>query len=111
MHWSPAFLPLDPPVVLGAGDTITVKIDRPPFGEWTWRAAWPGGSQRHSTMRDYLSLAAGIRVFRISFKKSFSDFGSVLDHIEAHACRHGVTLGKGTPPSAADTGAAIAPGQ
>ena len=62
-------------------------------------------------MRDYLSLAAGIRVFRISFKKSFSDFGSVLDDIETHACRHGVTLGKTTPPFAADTGAAIAPGQ
>jgi len=50
MHWSPAFLPLDPPVSLSAGDAIAVKINRPPFGEWTWRTAWPGGSQRHSTM-------------------------------------------------------------
>jgi hypothetical protein len=49
-HWSPAFLPLDPPVTLPPAAGVTFRIDRPPFGEWTWRATWPDGSQRHSTL-------------------------------------------------------------
>lgn len=48
-HWSLAFLPLDPPLELKAGDAIELELDRPEFGEWTWTVSWGGGRQRHST--------------------------------------------------------------
>lgn len=50
MHWSAGFLPLDPPVALSAGDRVTLRLDRAPFGDWTWLVSWPGGTQRHSTL-------------------------------------------------------------
>lgn len=49
MHWSCAFLPLDPPLELKAGEAVTVELDRPEFGEWTWTVTRGADRQRHST--------------------------------------------------------------
>ena len=49
VHWSPVILPLDPPLRLAAGDTVSVELDRPQFGDWTWTIQAPAGRQRHST--------------------------------------------------------------
>lgn len=48
-HWSLAFLPLDPPLELKAGAAVSLELDRPEFGEWTWTVAVGDISQRHST--------------------------------------------------------------
>ena len=72
MHWSAAFLPLDPPVQLSVGDTVTLRLDRVPFGDWTWRASWPGGSQRHSTM-----LAAPMKASTL--RRAALDYAPVLN--------------------------------
>ena len=50
MHWSAGFLPLDPPIPLSVDDRVALRLDRAPYGDWTWRVSWNGGSQRHSTM-------------------------------------------------------------
>jgi len=50
-HWSAAFLPVDPPLELAAGDTVGVELKRPPFGEWTWTVTHAGRRQRHSTFQ------------------------------------------------------------
>lgn len=49
LHWSPVILPLDPPLRLSAGDRVSVELDRPEFGDWTWTVETPAGRQRHST--------------------------------------------------------------
>lgn len=50
MHWTPAFLPLDPPVRVGAGERMTLQIARSPFGDWTWTTQSEAGRRRHSTL-------------------------------------------------------------
>jgi SAM-dependent methyltransferase len=49
-HWSPAYLPLDPPVTLEAGERVSVTVNRPPSGDWTWTLDSARTQQRHSTL-------------------------------------------------------------
>jgi SAM-dependent methyltransferase len=51
MHWSLAFLPLDPPLEFQAGDRVVIELDRPEFGEWTWSVTCGKKRQRHSTFQ------------------------------------------------------------
>jgi len=48
-HWSQAFLPLDPPIEVIAGDRLKVEIDRPENGEWTWIVSHKDTVQKSST--------------------------------------------------------------
>jgi protein arginine N-methyltransferase 1 len=48
-HWSQAFLPLDPPLHVSAGQVVSFELERPEFGEWTWTLTHEGKRQRHST--------------------------------------------------------------
>ena len=50
LHWSPAFLPLDPPLRFDRRDEVTFKLDRNPLGDWTWRVDSPRGRRQHSTL-------------------------------------------------------------
>jgi len=64
LHWSPAFLPLDPPLPLTAGDTLRIGLERPARGDWTWTLHAPSGERRHST---FLGSADGlIRLSRLA---------------------------------------------
>jgi predicted RNA methylase len=49
LHWSAAFLPLDPPLELQAGAEVTFKLQRPAFGDWSWKIKAGSTSQQHST--------------------------------------------------------------
>ena len=55
MHWSLAFLPLDPPMEFQAGDQVVIELDRPDFGEWTWSVHCGTQRQRHSTFQNRLA--------------------------------------------------------
>ena len=37
LHWSSVFLPFDPAIELKAEEELTFKLQRPLFGDWTWR--------------------------------------------------------------------------
>jgi predicted RNA methylase len=50
LHWSSAFLPLDPPVAFERGEQVSFTLDRAPFGDWTWKVRTGATSQRHSTL-------------------------------------------------------------
>jgi SAM-dependent methyltransferase len=58
MHWSPALLPIDPPLPLTAGDELTMSLLRPAFGDWTWSLTAPAGTRRHSS---FLAKSDGFR--------------------------------------------------
>lgn len=49
LHWSAAFLPLDPPIALQEGQTATFKLQRPVYGDWNWCIKTNNTSQQHST--------------------------------------------------------------
>lgn len=48
-HWNQAFLPLDPPVSVQAGQIMKFDLKRLEFGEWTWTVTIDDVRQRHST--------------------------------------------------------------
>jgi SAM-dependent methyltransferase len=49
IHWSPAMLPLDPPLPLEEGEQVRIELHRPLAGDWTWSIGARAGSRRHST--------------------------------------------------------------
>ncbi|MEH6589989.1 MAG: class I SAM-dependent methyltransferase [Halioglobus sp.] len=36
-HWSQACLPVVPPLIVQGGEEISLQINRPQFGDWSWR--------------------------------------------------------------------------
>lgn len=48
-HWRQAFLPLDPVVEVAPGEVIHVEINRPAFGEWSWKCEVGEVQMQHST--------------------------------------------------------------
>ena len=50
VHWSPVYMPLDPPVPIDEGQELTVNVDRMPKGDWSWRVRAGAVTRRHSTM-------------------------------------------------------------
>ncbi len=56
LHWSPVFLPLDPPLRLEPGQSVSFMLDRQPGGEWNWRIRCDGQSRRHSTLLSHLLM-------------------------------------------------------
>jgi SAM-dependent methyltransferase len=48
-HWTPALLPLDPPLEVETGDELFLSLTRPPRGDWTWRVKIDSSEQTHST--------------------------------------------------------------
>ena len=83
MHWSPAFLPLDPPIPLAEGDTLSVRIDRAPYGDWTWRVASPHGSQRHSTLLSAPLKASTLRKAALDYTPVPNEEGQAVQFILA----------------------------
>jgi SAM-dependent methyltransferase len=49
IHWSPAMLPLDPPLPLREGQRVKIELHRPFAGDWTWSARVDDAARRHST--------------------------------------------------------------
>lgn len=61
LHWSAAFLPLDPPMPLELGEQVSFSLDRQPYGDWTWRLQSATASRRHSTLLSAPMKASTLR--------------------------------------------------
>ena len=48
-HWSQVFLPIEQAAEVSAGESVSVRIDRPQYGEWTWRTQVGSSSFKQST--------------------------------------------------------------
>jgi SAM-dependent methyltransferase len=81
VHWSPAFLPLDAPVVSKQNDVVSLRIDRPPFGEWTWRTSWNGVSQRHSTLLSAPATLGTVRKAALDYRPSLAPSGEAAQFV------------------------------
>jgi hypothetical protein len=67
LHWSAAFLPLDPPLELTASEEVTFRLQRPPYGDWSWLVQTDRTQQQHST---FLSVPMSLK----SLKKASLDY-------------------------------------
>ena len=78
MHWSQAFLPLDPPLPLERGERATLTVDRPSRGDWTWQVKTRAGVQRHSTLFAAPMTPDTLRMASRQFTPALSDDGRVV---------------------------------
>jgi predicted RNA methylase len=68
LHWAQAFLPLDPPISLTAGETVTFTLQRPPFSDWSWAVQTPHTQQSHSTFFSMPMTLASIKKNSIAYQ-------------------------------------------
>ncbi len=61
LHWSAAFLPLDPPLAVEVGDRLTFSLHRPAFGDWNWTVQTAETKQSHSTFFSQPMTLASIK--------------------------------------------------
>jgi len=83
LHWSPAFLPLDPPVAFEQGEQVSFTLDRAPFGDWTWRVRSATADQRHSTLLSAPMDAATLKKAVVDYMPSLNIDGRALAEVLA----------------------------
>lgn len=61
VHWSSAILPLDPPLPLQTGEEILVSLQRPVYGDWTWRVSSASASRQQSCFLSRMDAPSRLR--------------------------------------------------
>ena len=84
MHWSQAFLPLDPPLAVECGDRVTFGLSRAPHGDWTWTVEAPAGTRRHSTLLEMPLTAGHVRQATVDYAPSLNPAGKAAMYVLAH---------------------------
>ena len=90
VHWSQAFLPLDPPVTVTRGERVVFTLSRAPHGDWTWGMRSESGKRRHSTL---LSMPIAARTLR----QAALDYIPTLN-VDGRAQRFVLSMCDGTRP-------------
>ena len=75
VHWSPALLPLDPPLPLEAGEGIAISLQRPAHGDWTWTVEAASGSRRHSSFLARVDNPRQLRKMAPNYRADLSQRG------------------------------------
>jgi predicted RNA methylase len=81
LHWSAAFLPLDPPLELAVGEEINFKLQRPAFGDWSWKVKTNTTSQQHSTFLASPMTLKKIKKFSPQYQPSLNDKGKAAQYV------------------------------
>ena len=88
VHWSPAFLPVDPPIEVKKGDQLRFRLVRPPFGPWSWFVESEKTEQRHCTLFARPLTADALSKVSPEYRPSVSKDGEatrfVLSQIDGH---------------------------
>ncbi|MGQ0733979.1 MAG: SAM-dependent methyltransferase, partial [Acidobacteriota bacterium] len=81
LHWSPAFLPLDPPMPVRAGETLSLALNRAPFGDWIWSATAASTMQQHSTLLSAPVNLSTVRKVAVTFRPSLDPEGAAVQYV------------------------------
>jgi SAM-dependent methyltransferase len=81
LHWSAAFLPLDPPLSVTQGESITLRLQRPVGGDWTWNTQTSQAKQQRSTFFAVPMTLKTLRCVASDYKPQLSDKGEALLYI------------------------------
>jgi SAM-dependent methyltransferase len=80
-HWSQAFLPIDPPMPVAAGDVMSFRLQRPEFGEWTWTVKTGNTSQKHSTFLSQPVLSSVVQKKTDDYKAALNTKGQAAMYV------------------------------
>jgi predicted RNA methylase len=85
LHWSPAFLPLDPPIEVKAGEEITFKLQRPPNGDWTWEIRTDRTQQVRSTFFSVPRSIKSLKKLAWDYQPQINDKGKAALYVLSHS--------------------------
>jgi hypothetical protein len=88
VHWSPAFLPVDPPIEVSKGDQLRFRLVRPSFGPWSWFVESKEGEQRHSTLFARPLPPKALSKISPDYRPSVSKDGETTRFVLAHMDGH-----------------------
>ncbi len=84
MHWSAAFLPLDPPIALIAGEQVNFRLQRPPFGDWSWHVRTATTQQHHSTFFSVPMTLKTLKKASSDYLPQLTDRGRAAQYVLSH---------------------------
>lgn len=84
LHWSPVFLPLDPPIQIEAKEEVIFKLQRPPFGEWSWLVQTSTTQQQHSTFFAVPMALKTIKKMAVDYQPQLNNKGKAALYVLSH---------------------------
>jgi hypothetical protein len=81
VHWTPAFLPLDPPRTVERGARLSFSLERMPQGDWTWTAATGGWRARHSTLLSRPLTPRTLERAALDYQPRRNRDGEIVQHL------------------------------
>ncbi|MEP0945777.1 50S ribosomal protein L11 methyltransferase [Leptolyngbya subtilissima] len=87
LHWSVAYLPLDPPLEVTQGDDLTFRLTRPTYGDWTWQVALNDQRQQRSTFFATPMTMKTLRQQSPDYQPSLNDKGAAALFVLSHSNR------------------------
>ncbi|MCY6491697.1 methyltransferase domain-containing protein [Leptolyngbya sp. GGD] len=85
LHWSSAFMPIDPPVAFEVGETVTFKLQRPPYGDWIWQFKSQQTQQQRSTFFSVPNTLKTLQKMAPAYQPNLNTKGKAVHYILAHA--------------------------
>jgi precorrin-6B methylase 2 len=87
LHWSAAYLPLDPPLEVTQGDALEFRLTRPTYGDWTWQAALKDQRQKRSTFFATPMTLKTLQQQSPDYQPSLNDKGAAALFVLSHSDR------------------------
>ena len=84
LHWSPVFLPLDPPIEVIVDEEVIFKLQRPPFGDWSWQVKNSTAQQQHSTFFAVPMTLQRIKKMAIDYQPQLNHKGKAAMYVLSH---------------------------
>jgi precorrin-6B methylase 2 len=85
LHWSAAYLPLDPPMEVMQGDNLEFWLTRPTYGDWTWQVALNDQRQQKSTFFATPMTLKTLRQQAPDYRPSLNDKGAAALYVLSHS--------------------------
>lgn len=85
LHWTAAFLPLDPPITMRAGETVRFELIRPVYGDWTWRVKTSASEQQHSTFFALPLTGQTLSKASLTYRPHLKQRGEAVLEVLSHA--------------------------
>lgn len=85
LHWSAAFLPLDPPINMTVGEQVTFRLQRPSFGDWSWQVQTSTTVQQHSTFFSVPMTLKSLKIASLDYQPHLTDQGQAALYVLSHS--------------------------
>jgi SAM-dependent methyltransferase len=76
LHWANGWLPIDPPLPVTAGESLSLRLQRPLAGDWSWGVNAQAGTRQHSTFLSRLDAPHRLRKLAPASRPGLSNKGA-----------------------------------